>query len=126
MKKSVTLAMHRFRCPIPAKRFSSPKMHLCDITPRQFEVYLLLVTTAIEGPELAKRLGISHPTLKVHTSRIFDLLGVDSRLELMTQYHYREQHGEDRECNARHTLEIPQGRASRSGGEVVCVGGVRG
>lgn len=66
-------------------------MSLEHITPRQFEIYMLLVTTATEPAELAKKLGITLPTLKKHTADIFDLLGMDSRIGLMTQYHYREQ-----------------------------------
>jgi DNA-binding NarL/FixJ family response regulator len=67
-------------------------MELRTITPRQFEVYLVLVSTALPVRHVGLNLGMSHHTVNTHIQALFDLLGVSSRLELAMQYHSRELH----------------------------------
>lgn len=63
-----------------------------SISPRQFATYMLLVETADEPRDIALKLGISRDALSERMKSLYDMFGVSTRLELMTQYHYREQH----------------------------------
>lgn len=62
-------------------RFISKKITL---TPRQTEVYDLLLTT-MKPKEIAKKLYMSEKTCKNHIKEIYDRLNVKSRLELLAK-----------------------------------------
>jgi DNA-binding NarL/FixJ family response regulator len=55
------------------------------ITSRQKDV-LELLTLGKSNKEIAKVLGLKPGTIKMHTSRIFRLLGVSNRTEAVTTY----------------------------------------
>ena len=59
----------------------------------QFETYMLLVETALPMDVVAKKLGLSVDGANDRQRKLFELLGVSSRLALMTQYHHRERYG---------------------------------
>jgi hypothetical protein len=61
-----------------------------EITPVQFETYLLLVATARPYEDLADYLGVTSGALRQQARALFDVFGVSTRLELSMQYHYRE------------------------------------
>lgn len=65
---------------------------MAELTRREFEVYMLAVTTATPERELAQELGIMCSTVTKHLQGIYDAMGVSNRLELMSQYWYRELH----------------------------------
>jgi LuxR family maltose regulon positive regulatory protein len=50
------------------------------LTDREREV-LRLLSTELSGPEIARQLYVSVNTVKTHTKRIYDKLGVHSRYE---------------------------------------------
>lgn len=63
-----------------------------NLTRREFEVYMLIVERAWSDKRIAESLGISDVTVNIHLNHIMDKLGMSSRLELLSQYHRREQH----------------------------------
>ena len=48
------------------------------LSQRELQV-LLLLDSALTGPEIARELFVSHNTLRSHTKHIFTKLGVNSR-----------------------------------------------
>lgn len=57
------------------------------ITRREREVIAMLVDEGLSNPEIGERLGIEEGTVKNHLRRIFDLLGVENRVQLATWWH---------------------------------------
>lgn len=52
-----------------------------NLTPRQKQVAVLLLA-AKTGRQIAGELGLSEPTIKLHTSELYKRLGINSRVEL--------------------------------------------
>jgi len=64
------------------------RMRDYGLTPRELEV-LCAIGAAMSNKDIAAQLGISEYTVKHHLTKIFDKVGVDTRLELaMTAAHY--------------------------------------
>jgi two-component system vancomycin resistance associated response regulator VraR len=61
------------------KAWREPKT---ELTPAEARVLELLVTDAATNGEIAKTLGISENTVKIHMKRIMDKTGFSTRLEL--------------------------------------------
>lgn len=68
-------------------------MTLETVSRKQFEIYMLLVTTAMPESDISKQVRLSRWTVSEYASRWFDIMGCDSRLALMMQHQYRELHG---------------------------------
>ena len=61
------------------------------LTLREFEIYMLIVGKAKCRQTIADELRISKLTVGVHVSHIMDKMGMSTCLELLVQYHKREQ-----------------------------------
>ena len=66
-----------------------------NLTRTEFCIYMLTVTRAKSGKSIAKILNKPVPTVKTHLYRIYTKMGVNSSLELLTQYWYRELHPQE-------------------------------
>jgi DNA-binding CsgD family transcriptional regulator len=59
-----------------------------DLTPREREIYLLVVEDAMTYKDIANRLGIGVETVKRHLANVKDKTGMTTCLELAVR-HYR-------------------------------------
>ncbi len=68
--------------PVPAGPFvlNQAKADELALTPRELEV-LGLIAEGLSTKEMAERLFVSENTIKTHTSRVFDKLGVNRRTQ---------------------------------------------
>ena len=78
--------MRSTRRPAASARRASQAMLNLRLTGREREV-LRLAASGLSNKELADRLAISQGTVKTHLTRIFNKLGVRSRMELAAAYH---------------------------------------
>lgn len=67
---------------VPAAPFvlNQAKVDELAVTPRELEV-LGLIAEGLSTKEMAERLFVSENTIKTHTSRVFDKLGVNRRTQ---------------------------------------------
>jgi two-component system, NarL family, nitrate/nitrite response regulator NarL len=63
-----------------------------ELTPREREVYLLVVEDAMSYKDIASRLGIGLETVKRHLANVKDKTGMTTCLELAVR-HYRRNQG---------------------------------
>lgn len=68
--------------PVPAEPFvlDSRKLGELGITPREHEI-LVLIAEGLSNREIGERLFVSENTVKTHSSRIFEKLGVNRRVQ---------------------------------------------
>jgi len=57
---------------------SSPQIENKPLTPRQREIFDLIVVGQ-SNKEIARKLGLSASTVKIHVAKLFDRLGVHHR-----------------------------------------------
>jgi DNA-binding NarL/FixJ family response regulator len=69
-----------------ARETARPKLQ--TLTPREVEL-VRLANNGLRNKEIAARLGLTEGTVKVHLHRVYEKLGVASRVELLN--HVREQ-----------------------------------
>ena len=65
------------------------------LTDIQFKIYMMIVMQAMDGRTIAEELHCSRSFVSRHTRKIFDIMGVGNRLELLTQYWHRELHPQE-------------------------------
>jgi two-component system nitrate/nitrite response regulator NarL len=65
-----------------AKNFSDIAEPFSELSRREQEV-VTLVCKGLSNKEIARRLGVTEGTVKVHLNSIYEQLGVRSRIELM-------------------------------------------
>jgi DNA-binding CsgD family transcriptional regulator len=61
-----------------------------NLTLREFEVYMLIVTHAMCTREISEKLGITYWTAAKFQTRILKKMNMGSALELLVQYHRKE------------------------------------
>ena len=77
-----------------SKNFSDNAQPFSELSDREQQVITLLCD-GLSNREIAKKLGVTEGTVKVHLHAIYGKLGVRSRVELMIAVADRE-HGEAR------------------------------
>lgn len=63
-----------------------PPLTKCEmplLTRRESELYNFLIGTSLDVKSIAHRMGLSSPTVKVYTSRLYQKLSVSGRVEIM-------------------------------------------
>ena len=63
------------------RREAGQRQAAAQLTPREIEI-VRQVASGLRNKEIAKRLGISESTVKIHLHNIYEKLGVDGRVEL--------------------------------------------
>jgi DNA-binding NarL/FixJ family response regulator len=58
----------------------------CTLTPREYEI-TTLVSAALSNKEIARRLGVTEGTVKVHLHNIYQKARVRNRTALTLRYH---------------------------------------
>lgn len=71
------------------RTMATNRTHTVILSPRQEEVYLLIVVEGLDTGRIAEKMGISYTTVKNLKRHVMDKKGVDSSLELAVQY-YRQ------------------------------------
>ena len=61
-------------------RWAVQRTHICELTGRQYEVFLLL-GQGMGNHKISLLLGVGERTVKLHVTRILCKLGLDSRLQ---------------------------------------------
>ncbi len=64
------------------------QVRLC---PRKEQIMKLIATEALHNNEIARRLKLSEETIKMYLMQVFELLGFDSRVEVILFYKKREE-----------------------------------
>ena len=59
-------------------------LSLDRLTPREYQIAMLLVARGSSNKEVARQLGLSEGTMKLHVHKIIQKLGVKSRSEAIT------------------------------------------
>jgi two-component system nitrate/nitrite response regulator NarP len=54
-----------------------------QLTPREYQIAMLLVARGSSNKEVARQLGLSEGTVKLHVHKIIQKLGVKNRSEAM-------------------------------------------
>lgn len=81
------------RKPYAPKLSMGPTIGRIQNRPRQDEVFEALLTS-LSPKEIATNLGMSEQTIKNHCMAIYDIHGVNSRIELMYKFMERSRCGE--------------------------------
>jgi DNA-binding CsgD family transcriptional regulator len=79
--KEVPVEVHVERAPFA---FDPAKAKDVGITPREHEI-LTLIAEGLSNREIGERLFVSENTVKTHSSRIFDKLGVARRVQAVVR-----------------------------------------
>ena len=82
-RRTETVIVKEVPVPIPASATfvrDEGKVHSLGITPRELEV-LELIAQGLSNREIAERVYVSENTVKTHSSRVFDKLGVRRRTQ---------------------------------------------
>jgi DNA-binding CsgD family transcriptional regulator len=61
-----------------------------ELTPREREVYLLVVEEAMTYKDIARRLGIGLETVRRHLANVKDKTGMTTCLELAVRHHKKK------------------------------------
>lgn len=61
-----------------------------ELTPREREVYLLVVEEAMTYKDIARRLGIGLETVRRHLANVKDKTGITTCLELAVKHHKKK------------------------------------
>ena len=69
---------------IPKRTEFARQKYPADLTPREVEV-LQLIAEGLSNPSIAQKLGISVGTVKAHTASIYSKLGINNRVQAVSQ-----------------------------------------
>ncbi|MGH8049547.1 MAG: response regulator transcription factor [Methylococcales bacterium] len=76
-----TIVVREVEVPVPVNfERDESKLESLGITPRELEI-LELIAEGLSNKEIAARLFVSENTVKTHSSRVFDKLGVQRRTQ---------------------------------------------
>ena len=76
---------HMADVPALAEAEALPGVRALDLTPREMEVFTLLLTEA-SPKQIASQLKVSYATVNFHTKNLYRKLNIQSRTELFAQY----------------------------------------
>jgi DNA-binding NarL/FixJ family response regulator len=71
---------------IPARTCQAYDALGCPLTPREYEI-TALASAALSNKEIARRLGVTEGTVKVHLHNIYRKANVPNRTALTLRYH---------------------------------------